>query len=585
MRNVPENELFSAYLDGELTAAEQAEVEQLLAASPAARQLMDELRALSATLQSLPVYKLSEDLGPEVLRQAERRILTGRARPSGFSSETERPTPAWRMIARRMARPRTWIWPAAAVAVALLLGIFLPERGQRLAQRPAEKRMASAAVSNVPVSAETSPIGAAEAPAPESAPRPMKDSAPAAIFAEKIVERIPEEKAAASLRMKEDEKSAPAGQPRMAPAKPGPAASAPVASPMVVAKQDEAPPGPTSSSEGQRPADKADKLAETASRPMKAAKQPAAGVAPMAEKALGGPMPAEEMWLVICNVTPEAIGEGLLDQVLARRRIARSEPARQEVEQLNRAAAPFAYAPPRPMKAKAPSRAGGEREFSEKADRNAGKLVYVHAVLTSADLQAVVADLKARPQMVASVSGKTVVPDYEVFQAKRGASFGAAFSPAKRGAKEAAQSDSGAMDLKGTQRTLADSQIIQPQAVAPPGMPGAMMGGAGLDRAQAGQSRTAGRVVGGAMPGQPAQQAADGDRVQNAPRTAPPGMAAGQGSGRLSQSGRAATRSQTTLGFGTLGAQQSAAAEQAFQARQQFSRSVPHQTAAPQWPG
>ena len=54
MNDLPQNELFSAYLDGELTAAEQAEVERVLAASPDARQLLEELRALSATLQALP---------------------------------------------------------------------------------------------------------------------------------------------------------------------------------------------------------------------------------------------------------------------------------------------------------------------------------------------------------------------------------------------------------------------------------------------------------------------------------------------------------------------------------------------------
>ena len=50
MNNVPDNELLSAYLDGEVTAEQQADVERLLAANPAARQLLDELRALSSTL-------------------------------------------------------------------------------------------------------------------------------------------------------------------------------------------------------------------------------------------------------------------------------------------------------------------------------------------------------------------------------------------------------------------------------------------------------------------------------------------------------------------------------------------------------
>ncbi len=48
MNEVPETELFSAYVDGELTADEQARVEQLLAASPEARQLLEELRAWAA---------------------------------------------------------------------------------------------------------------------------------------------------------------------------------------------------------------------------------------------------------------------------------------------------------------------------------------------------------------------------------------------------------------------------------------------------------------------------------------------------------------------------------------------------------
>ena len=77
MNDVPKNELLSAYLDDELTAVEQAEVERLLAADPAARQTLDELRALSATLQALPRQKLGEDLSPQVLRVVERRMLTG----------------------------------------------------------------------------------------------------------------------------------------------------------------------------------------------------------------------------------------------------------------------------------------------------------------------------------------------------------------------------------------------------------------------------------------------------------------------------------------------------------------------------
>ncbi|HID75697.1 MAG TPA: hypothetical protein EYP56_06835, partial [Planctomycetaceae bacterium] len=119
MRDVPENELFSAYLDGELTADEQAEMERLLATSAAARQLLDELRALSLTLQSLPVEKLPEDLSQRVLRQAERRILSEPAPVEPSPSPPPVPEKAPRL--RRLLRPRNLVWSGVAVAVALLI--------------------------------------------------------------------------------------------------------------------------------------------------------------------------------------------------------------------------------------------------------------------------------------------------------------------------------------------------------------------------------------------------------------------------------------------------------------------------------
>ena len=96
MHDLSKNELLSAYLDGELTADEQAETARLLASSPAARQLLDELRAVSATLQSLPRQKLGEDLSQQVLCIAERRMLTD-AEPGqrAFSSAPNMPPGTW----------------------------------------------------------------------------------------------------------------------------------------------------------------------------------------------------------------------------------------------------------------------------------------------------------------------------------------------------------------------------------------------------------------------------------------------------------------------------------------------------------
>lgn len=141
MKNVPESELFSAYLDGELTADERVRVEHLLATSPESRQLLESLKALSATVQSLPVHKLDEDLSERVLRLAERRMLSepsagprgadGRTSPESGPSTLASPSDSlspedfrWHFSLRRLLRPRNLIFPAAAVAIALLIAVM-----------------------------------------------------------------------------------------------------------------------------------------------------------------------------------------------------------------------------------------------------------------------------------------------------------------------------------------------------------------------------------------------------------------------------------------------------------------------------
>ena len=124
MNDLPQNELFSAYLDGELSAAEQAEMERLLATSPAARQLLDELHALSNTLQSLPQEKLGEDLSQHVLRVAERRMLTGEE-PGPVEAA---PVPLARSVFRRVLNRRTMVWLGLTAAIALI--IVINERRQ-----------------------------------------------------------------------------------------------------------------------------------------------------------------------------------------------------------------------------------------------------------------------------------------------------------------------------------------------------------------------------------------------------------------------------------------------------------------------
>ncbi len=125
MNDVPENELFSAYLDGELTADEQADMERLLASSPAARQLLDELRALSSNLQALPQYKLDEDLSEQVIRAAERKVL---ARSERLNQPTEqRPSLLRPSLLRRLIESRALVWSGLAVVVAVMLMIGQPQ--------------------------------------------------------------------------------------------------------------------------------------------------------------------------------------------------------------------------------------------------------------------------------------------------------------------------------------------------------------------------------------------------------------------------------------------------------------------------
>jgi len=126
MKEPFDQELLSAYLDGELTAAEQARVERLLAENPKAKQLLDELRALSATLQSLPQEKIGENLAPYVLRQAERELLTG-SRPAAAA-----PSRLREMISHMLSR-RALAWAGAAVAIAVIFTIS--EHHQRRQQR------------------------------------------------------------------------------------------------------------------------------------------------------------------------------------------------------------------------------------------------------------------------------------------------------------------------------------------------------------------------------------------------------------------------------------------------------------------
>jgi hypothetical protein len=174
MNHVPDTELFSAYLDGELTADEQVRAEQILAASAEARQLLEELRALQGTVQGLSQEKLGEDISARVLEIAERRMLlpespdnrpaAGRAAES-LNLETDSLGwlgIRWREVSwRGMLSPRALAWSAVVVVTAIIIHFTSPQPNQNIARndRPAEPGERSAAQPSVvagsgPVSSE-----------------------------------------------------------------------------------------------------------------------------------------------------------------------------------------------------------------------------------------------------------------------------------------------------------------------------------------------------------------------------------------------------------------------------------------------
>ncbi len=101
-----DDELLSAYVDGELSGKQLAKVEQRLQEDSQAKQLVEELRALSTTLQAMPREAVGEDLRQAVLRRAEHSRLPKEKQLLGGA--------------------RRWGWATMALAATLLLMVYQP---------------------------------------------------------------------------------------------------------------------------------------------------------------------------------------------------------------------------------------------------------------------------------------------------------------------------------------------------------------------------------------------------------------------------------------------------------------------------
>lgn len=164
----PNDELLSAYLDGQLNVAEKAEVERWLNSSDEARQLLDDLRGVSASLKELPRHQLDDDFASSVLRRAEDAILTGQPHEL-------RPSPAesvWWSLARRIVQPRPLSYLAATICIATV--VWIMDSGRRPAAPPV--------VAVVPdrASAPSAALAPAEPPTVRAAPESLASKRDAA---------------------------------------------------------------------------------------------------------------------------------------------------------------------------------------------------------------------------------------------------------------------------------------------------------------------------------------------------------------------------------------------------------------------
>src|SRR5215472_5460277 len=142
MDNFYSDARISSYLDGELSADEQARFEERLAENAELRQLVEELRALRGSLDLLPRYQLEPNFAERVLRRAEQQMLIGGEGGSGGGAlagagELTAPSQADRDQSTRLApasqgvldESRHWrrrivrplIYAGAAIAAAILI--------------------------------------------------------------------------------------------------------------------------------------------------------------------------------------------------------------------------------------------------------------------------------------------------------------------------------------------------------------------------------------------------------------------------------------------------------------------------------
>lgn len=175
----------SAYLDDEMSAEERSRFEDELARSAELRQVVDELRGLRESLQQLPRHRLGGDFAAQVLRRAERAMLTSSAPAESQANQAPaangdghadsivvRGGGPGEVVSRFRRGRRPWIWAAAAVAVAVLLMVFTP-RGKKHATDIAKNDVLVKPIPEGVISARHEPSAGSRSHAGDVAVQPL----------------------------------------------------------------------------------------------------------------------------------------------------------------------------------------------------------------------------------------------------------------------------------------------------------------------------------------------------------------------------------------------------------------------------
>ncbi|HEX6963921.1 MAG TPA: zf-HC2 domain-containing protein [Lacipirellula sp.] len=123
MSNVNDNfndELLSAYVDGELTADERAAVEERLRADPHVAELVEELRSISSAIKSLPRETLGHDLRASIQAELDETRVDAQRQVIPLSEPLDPPRGFY----------RGFLWSTIAIAAALMI-MFLQYREQQ----------------------------------------------------------------------------------------------------------------------------------------------------------------------------------------------------------------------------------------------------------------------------------------------------------------------------------------------------------------------------------------------------------------------------------------------------------------------